>query len=275
MIGSAQHAQQRQWSVVWVQMCLAAATTLASFRTLTSTILGKLFSRRFARWISRGATAVVVIAIVVLSLSRSIALVVNYGAPMRLYSQLPQVSHYKNNDLLEKNKIIKVIVLHWWLICNKGGQHLLSAYCVIVSDWCFVYRCSHMHGAQCHAQNLWQVCCEYRQHCMCMVVRMALRIETPTVTCKLTAHMTCIANMLCYHASTPFWTACFVLVSACCYSHVCMQCQASSMLSRVCFATWQHVECSCYKLVCQFVRAAGRYAISRDIHIYDKYDMSY
>ena len=247
MIGSAQHAQRRQWSVVWVQMCLAAATTLASFRTLTSTILGKLFSRRFARWISRGATAVVVIAIVVLSLSRSIALVVNYGAPMRLYTQLPQVSHYKNNDLLEKKNIIKVIVLHW----------------------CFVYRCSHMHGARCHAQNLWQVCCEYREHCMCMVVRMALRIETPTVTCKLTAHMTCIANMLCYHASTPFWTACFVLVSACCYSHVCMQCQASSMLSRVCFATWQHVECSCYKLVCQFVRAAGRYAISRDIHIYD------
>ncbi len=75
-------------------MCLAAAATLASFRTLTSTILGKLFSRRFARWISRGATAVVVIAIVLLSLSRSIALVVNYGAPMRLYSQLPQVSHY-------------------------------------------------------------------------------------------------------------------------------------------------------------------------------------
>jgi len=75
-------------------MCLAAAATLASFRTLTSTILGKLFSRRFARWISRGATAVVVIAIVLLSVSRSIALVVNYGAPMRLYAQLPQVSHY-------------------------------------------------------------------------------------------------------------------------------------------------------------------------------------
>lgn len=95
MIALPQHAEQTQSSVVWVQMCLAAAATLASFRTLTSTILGKLFSRRFARWISRGATAVVVIAIVLLSLSRSIALVVNYGAPMRLYTQLPRVSHYK------------------------------------------------------------------------------------------------------------------------------------------------------------------------------------
>ena len=77
---------------------MAAAATLASFRTLTSTILGKLFSRRFARWLSRGATAVVVIAIVLLSVSRSIALVVNYGAPMRLYTQLPQVSHYLYNN---------------------------------------------------------------------------------------------------------------------------------------------------------------------------------
>ncbi|KAL0044650.1 hypothetical protein WJX82_004234 [Trebouxia sp. C0006] len=105
------HKEERFMYVIYPLMCLAAATTLASFRTLTSTILGKLFSRRFARWISRGATAVVVIAIVVLSLSRSIALVVNYGAPMRLYSQLPQIPEEAN---MTNSDVVSVCVGDEW-----------------------------------------------------------------------------------------------------------------------------------------------------------------
>ena len=82
-----------QGLVGWMQMCLAAAATLASFKTLTASILRKVLPREFARWTSRGATAAVVKAIVALSVARSAALVINYGAPMRLYRHLPQVSH--------------------------------------------------------------------------------------------------------------------------------------------------------------------------------------
>ena len=58
---------------------------------MTASILRKLLPRNVARWVSRGATAVVIIVIVLLSLSRSIALVVNYGATMTLYRHLPEV----------------------------------------------------------------------------------------------------------------------------------------------------------------------------------------
>lgn len=105
------HKEERFMYVIYPLLCLAAAATLASFRTLTSTILGKLFSRRFARWLSRGATAVVVIAIVLLSVSRSIALVVNYGAPMRLYTQLPQIPEEANTT---NSEVVSVCVGDEW-----------------------------------------------------------------------------------------------------------------------------------------------------------------
>ena len=79
-----------------MQMCLAAAATLASMH-LSAAVFKQFLPRRLARWLSRAATAVVVMTIVVLSLSRSTALVINYGAPMRLYRHLPQVNvayHY-------------------------------------------------------------------------------------------------------------------------------------------------------------------------------------
>lgn len=74
-----------------VQMCLAAAATLACMH-LSAGILKQFVPRKLARWLSRAATAVVVSIIVVLSLSRSAALVINYGAPMRLFRHLPQVN---------------------------------------------------------------------------------------------------------------------------------------------------------------------------------------
>lgn len=74
-----------------VQMCLAAAATLACMH-LSAGIFKQFVPRKLARWLSRAATAVVVSTIVVLSLSRSAALVINYGAPMRLYRHLPQVT---------------------------------------------------------------------------------------------------------------------------------------------------------------------------------------
>lgn len=74
-----------------LQMCLAAAATLACMH-LSAGIFKQFVPRKLARWLSRAATAVVVSTIVVLSLSRSAALVINYGAPMRLYRHLPQVN---------------------------------------------------------------------------------------------------------------------------------------------------------------------------------------
>lgn len=75
----------------YVQMCLAAAATLACMH-LSAAVFKKFLPRSMARWLSRAATAVVVSTIVALSVSRSAALVINYGAPMRLYRHLPQVN---------------------------------------------------------------------------------------------------------------------------------------------------------------------------------------
>ena len=74
-----------------VQMCLAAAATLSCMH-LSVAVFKKFLPRSLARWLSRAATAVVVLTIVALSVSRSAALVMNYGAPMRLYRHLPQVN---------------------------------------------------------------------------------------------------------------------------------------------------------------------------------------
>lgn len=77
---------------VGVQMCLAAATTLAPMH-LSAAIFKQFLPRKLAHRLSRAATAVAALTIVALSLSRSAALVINYGAPMRLYKHLPQVKY--------------------------------------------------------------------------------------------------------------------------------------------------------------------------------------
>ncbi|KAL3158672.1 hypothetical protein ABBQ32_011414 [Trebouxia sp. C0010 RCD-2024] len=89
------HKEERFMYVVYPLMCLAAATTLAPMH-LSAAIFKQFLPRKLARRLSRAATAVAAFTIVALSLSRSAALVINYGAPMRLYKHLPQIPEYTN-----------------------------------------------------------------------------------------------------------------------------------------------------------------------------------
>lgn len=67
--------------------------TLAALPATVKGCLSWLLPRPAVQFMARAATGAACLAIVVLSLSRSLSLQLNYGAPMRLYSHLPQVKN--------------------------------------------------------------------------------------------------------------------------------------------------------------------------------------
>lgn len=73
------------------QMCAAAGIVLALLPDLATPLLGGLLPRRAARWLGRLLQRGLLLLTVVLSLSRTLALVYNYGAPMSIYRALPAV----------------------------------------------------------------------------------------------------------------------------------------------------------------------------------------
>lgn len=76
---------------VHMQICLSAAMTLAALPTMVKGCLSWLVPRPALNWLARAAPKVICAALLLLSLSRSVSLVINYGAPLRLYRQLPVV----------------------------------------------------------------------------------------------------------------------------------------------------------------------------------------
>jgi hypothetical protein len=65
--------------------------TLAALPCVVKGCLAWLMPRPVMQWLARAAPKAACTAVLLLSLSRSAALALNYGAPLRLYRQLPQV----------------------------------------------------------------------------------------------------------------------------------------------------------------------------------------
>ena len=65
--------------------------TLAALPVMIKGTLGWLLPRQAGQWIARLAPRLVCFAVMVLSLSRVAALLLNYGAPLQIYRQLPEV----------------------------------------------------------------------------------------------------------------------------------------------------------------------------------------
>lgn len=82
-----------------VQVCLSAAMTLAALPVMAKGTLGCLLPRQAVQWVARLAPRLACCAILALSLSRVAALLLNYGAPMQVYRQLPQVRKFYDNTL--------------------------------------------------------------------------------------------------------------------------------------------------------------------------------
>ena len=80
-----------------MQVCLSAAMTLAALPVMAKGTLGCLLPRQAVQWVARLAPRLACCAILALSLSRVAALLLNYGAPMQVYRQLPQVCRPHNN----------------------------------------------------------------------------------------------------------------------------------------------------------------------------------
>lgn len=76
-----------------LQICLAAAVTLAEVRVLLLRATSGWLPRRIGSMLGTWLTAAALLIFILLSLSRSIALVVNYGAPIKIYGSLPEVNH--------------------------------------------------------------------------------------------------------------------------------------------------------------------------------------
>lgn len=70
--------------------------TLAALPVMAKGTLGWALPRQAVQWVARLAPRLACCAIMVLSLSRVAALLLNYGAPMHVYRQLPQVSTSQN-----------------------------------------------------------------------------------------------------------------------------------------------------------------------------------
>ena len=78
--------------MLWcLQVCLCAAMTLAALPVMIKGSLCWLLPRQAVQWIARLAPRLACFAIMVLSLSRVAALLLNYGAPLQIYRQLPEV----------------------------------------------------------------------------------------------------------------------------------------------------------------------------------------
>jgi hypothetical protein len=73
------------------QICLAAAASFVALLDLARRMLGAALPQRLAAAVVRGAAALFLAGTCLLALSRSAALVINYGAPMQIYRHLPEV----------------------------------------------------------------------------------------------------------------------------------------------------------------------------------------
>lgn len=89
-ISALPHKEERFMYVIYPLICLAAAATLASLPTISTPLLSKVLPRRIARLLSRAATTLILVVIVLLSVSRTAALLLNYSAPMAIYRHLPE-----------------------------------------------------------------------------------------------------------------------------------------------------------------------------------------
>lgn len=74
-----------------LQICLAAAASLAALTSWATSLLSRPFSLSFARSLARLGANCVLAVVGLLALSRTTALLLNYGAPMTIYRHLPQV----------------------------------------------------------------------------------------------------------------------------------------------------------------------------------------
>lgn len=74
-----------------MQLCLAAAVSLVALTDWGAQLLGLVLPARTAQAAARLARWAVLAGVGLLALSRSAALVLNYGAPLTLYRHLPEV----------------------------------------------------------------------------------------------------------------------------------------------------------------------------------------
>lgn len=79
--------------IQFLQICLAAAASFVALCSLAGGILGALLPRRVATAFVQSVAALFLMGTGLLALSRSVALVVNYGAPLRIYQHLPEVGN--------------------------------------------------------------------------------------------------------------------------------------------------------------------------------------
>lgn len=80
------------------QVCLAAAASLAIVSQALSAVLQRLVPRHLAASAAKLALRVFLVVTVLLALSRTAALLLNYGAPQHIYSSLPPYdSHERVN----------------------------------------------------------------------------------------------------------------------------------------------------------------------------------
>ncbi|KAL4446276.1 hypothetical protein ABPG77_003083 [Micractinium sp. CCAP 211/92] len=86
------HKEERFLYVAYPLVCLAAAASCTALWSLVRRLLGTLLPQRVAATLACAAAALFLAGTCLLALSRSAALVVHYGAPMRIYSRLPAVA---------------------------------------------------------------------------------------------------------------------------------------------------------------------------------------
>lgn len=72
-------------------MCAAAGIVLALLPDMVAALLGGVLHLHAGRWLGRALQRGLLLLTVALSLSRTAALVLNYGAPMSIYRALPPV----------------------------------------------------------------------------------------------------------------------------------------------------------------------------------------
>lgn len=103
----------------FVQICLAAAASFVGLCAAGRRLLGLLLPQRLAAATINAGAALFLGGTCLLALSRSTALVVNYGAPMRIYTHLPEV-----RALLPRPCVMYVLLfwapcsMSWWACCT-------------------------------------------------------------------------------------------------------------------------------------------------------------
>jgi alpha-1,2-mannosyltransferase len=85
------HKEERFLYVVYPLICLAAAASFVALCSLAGGVLGAVLPRRAAAALVQSVAALFLVGSSLLALSRSAALVVNYGAPLHIYQHLPTV----------------------------------------------------------------------------------------------------------------------------------------------------------------------------------------